>query len=124
MNDNDTTTAKTKKRHGSAKRPNRIEIPFSDEEFARVNELTAAAGYRKPTDFLRDLLLGEGIVKAVLTVEERKSITDLSKIGTNIWQIRKILFNNGLNEKAISDIETMYEEFAEIKNYFKAKLQK
>ena len=109
-------------RHGSAKRPNRIEVILTDEENSRLEELSTAAGV-KPTQLVRKLIMG-GTVKAALTAEERKLITDLSKMGTNIWQIRKDLINYGLDEKAVSDIESMYDEFAQIKEHFKTKVQK
>lgn len=116
------TDPKTSKHHGSGKRPNRIEVILNDEENSRLEELSAAAGV-KPTQLVRKLIMG-GTVKAALTAEERKLITDLGKMGTNIWQIRKDLINYGLDEKAVSDIEAMYDEFAEIKEHFRAKLQK
>ena len=117
------TDQKTSRHHGSGKRPNRIEVILTDEENSRLEELSAAAGV-KPTQLVRKLIMGGGTVKAALTAEERKLITDLGKMGTNIWQIRKDLINYGLDEKAVSDIEAMYDEFAEIKEHFKAKLQK
>ena len=116
------TDPKTSKHHGSGKRPNRIEVILTDEENSRLEELSAAAGV-KPTQLVRKLIMG-GTVKAALTAEERKLITDLGKMGTNIWQIRKDLINYGLDEKALSDIDAMYDEFAAIKEHFKAKLQK
>lgn len=117
------TDQKTSKHHGSGKRPNRIEVVLTDEENSRLEELSAAAGV-KPTQFVRKLIMGGGTVKAALTSEERKLITNLGKIGTNIWQIRKDLINFGLDENALSDIDAMYDEFAKIKEHFKAKLQK
>ena len=111
-------------RHGSGKRPNRTEVYFTNEEWEKVNSLMAAAGEKSLPVFLRELAINEGTVVAALTADERKLITDLSKMGTNIWQIRKDLINYGLDEKAVSDIEAMYDEFAQIKEHFKAKLQK
>lgn len=111
-------------RHGSALRPNRTEVYFTNEEWEKVNSLMAAAGEKSLPVFLRELAINEGTVVAALTADERKLITDLSKMGTNIWQIRKDLINYGLDEKALSDIEAMYDEFAQIKEHFKAKLQK
>ena len=116
------TDQTTSRHHGSGKRPNRIEVILTDEEKSRLEELSTAAG-KKPTEYVRELILN-GKVDAALTAEERKLITDLSKMGTNIWQIRKDLINYGLDEKAVSDIEAMYDEFAKIKEHFKAKLQK
>lgn len=114
---------KTSRHHGSGTRPNRIEVILTDEENSRLEALSAAAGV-KPTQLIRKLIMGSGTVKAALTAEERKLITDLSKMGTNIWQIRKDLINYGLDENALSDIDAMYDEFAKIKEHFKAKLQK
>ena len=111
-------------RHGSNKRPHRTEVYFTDEEWEKVNSLMAAAGEKSLPVFLRELALHKGTVVAALSADERKSIADLGKIGTNIWQIRKDLINYGLDEKAASDIEAMYDEFAKIKEHFKAKLQK
>lgn len=107
-------------RHGSGKRPNRTEVYFTNEEWEKVKSLMAAAGEKSLPVFLRELALHEGTVVAALTVGEKKSITDLGKIGTNIWQIRKDLINYGLDEKAVADIEAMYVEFAKIKEYFNA----
>ena len=95
------------------------DIPATPENLG-----AAAAGEKSLPVFLRELALHEGTVVAALSADERKSITDLGKIGTNIWQIRKDLINYGLDEKAASDIEAMYDEFAKIKEHFKAKLQK
>lgn len=116
------TDPKTSKHHGSGKRPNRIEVILTDEEKSRLEELSTSAG-KKPTEYVRELILS-GKVDAALTAEERKLITDLGRMGTNIWQIRKDLINYGLDENAVTDIEAMYDEFAIIKEYFKAKLQK
>lgn len=116
------TDPKTSRHHGSGKRPNRIEVILTEEENSRLKELSTAAGV-KPTQLVRKLIMG-GTVNAALTAEERKLITDLGKMGTNIWQIRKDLINYGLDEKAVSDIEAMYDEFAQIKEHFKTKVQK
>lgn len=124
---------KKKGRHGSNKRPNRIEVILTDEENSRLEELSAAAGV-KPTQLVRKLIMGDGTVKAVLTAEERKSITDLGKMGTNIWKTRNTLialFNEEEHnkqmisdlQKTIDEVKTLYDEFAEIKNYFKTKLK-
>lgn len=110
-------------RHGSKKRPYRIEVILTDEEKSRLDELSVAAN-EKPAKYIRKLIMGGGTVKAALTAEERKSITDLRKIGTNIWEIRKNLINYGLDEKSIADIKAMYDEFAKIKDFYKEKLQK
>ena len=128
------TDPKTSKHHGSGKRPNRIEVILNDEENSRLEELSAAAGV-KPTQLVRKLIMGGGTVKAALTAEERKLITDLGKMGTNIWKTRNTLIAL-INEeegnkqripdlqKTIDELKTLYEEFADIKEHFKEKLQK
>lgn len=115
---------KNTKHHGSKKRPNRMEILFNDEEFAKVYKLTKQAGFNKPTKFLREFLLHKGKVKAALTPEERKSITNLGQIGTNIWNIRKELMKHGTNKTVLSKLENMIKEFAKIRDYFKKIVQK
>lgn len=115
---------KDNKHHGSKKRPHGFYITLSDFEYTKVMELTAKAGYQKPTQFLRQLLLHGGKVKAALTPEERKLITDLGRMGTNIWEIRKDLMKHGTDSQLLKDLETMYEDFSEIKEYFKKMIKK
>lgn len=117
------TSRNTTKHHGSGKRPNRLELTLTDDEKSRLDELSEAAGM-KPSQFLQKLIMTGGKVNAALTAEERKSITALSKIGTNIWEIRKEMINYGMDETTVSDIEVMYDDFAKIKEHFKSKVQK
>ena len=112
------------KRHGSKKRPNRLELSFSDEEWERVQSLAAEAGVEKVTDFLRELLVQDGIVTAALKPEERKTITDLGKVGTNIWEVRKKLIDIGVDEKTTAELKAMYDEFSKIRDYFKEKIKR
>lgn len=118
------TEPKTSRHHGSSKRPNRFEVILTDEENSRLEELSTAAGVMKPTQLVRKLIMGGGTVNAALTVEERKLITDLGKMGTNIWQIRKDLMKHGTDSQLLKDLETMYEDFSEIKEYFKEMIKK
>ena len=125
------TSRNTTKHHGSGKRPNRLELTLTDDEKSRLEELSTAAG-KKPTEYVRELIMN-GKVDAVLTAEERKLITDLSKMGTNIWKTRNTLIAL-INEKkenkqripdlqkTIDELKTLYEEFADIKEHFKEKL--
>ncbi len=117
------TEPKTSRHHGSSKRPNRFEVILTDEENSRLEELSTAAGM-KPTQLVRKLIMGGGKVNAALTVEERKLITDLGKMGTNIWQIRKDLMKHGTDSQLLKDLETIYEDFSEMKEYFKKMIKK
>ena len=122
-------------RHGSGLRPHRTEVYFTDKEWENVNSLMAFAGEKSLPVFLRELAINKGTVIAALTEDERKSITDLGKMGTNIWKTRNTLIalinENKENkqmipelQKTIDELKTLYDEFAEIKNYFKEKVQK
>lgn len=137
MNDKEEkTTKKTSKgRHGSAKRPHRTEVYFTDREYARVQELSEEVGAASLPEFVRHIVMHRGKVTAPLTAEERKSITDLHKIGTNIWKTRNALIalmieNTELKkkipdlQKIVDELKTIQEDFAEINEHFKEKVQK
>ena len=127
-NDTDTQTKKnkttTKGRHGSARRPHRKEVYFSDQEFERVQELAKEASAASLPEFIRHIVMHHGVVKAALTPDERKLITDLGRIGTNIWEFRKDLMKHGPDSQLLKDLETMYREFTDIKEYYKKMIKK
>ena len=108
--------------HGSAKRPYRLEVSFSEEEWTALVALADKAGEKKIPAFARKLLLGGGTVVARVTQEDRKDIGQLGKIGGNLWQLRKGLKNFGVDGKLISDLDNFYNEFAKILTYFRAKI--
>ena len=112
------------KHHGSAKRPHRLEVSFTDGEWDALTVLARKAGEKKIPAFARKLLLGGGTVVAAVTPEDRKDIGQLSKIGSNIWQLRKDLNNYGIDEKLSEDLEQFHAEFTNILSYFRAKIDK
>lgn len=122
-NEKDKQTKKTK-HHGSQKRPNRLEITFSDGEWNIVLSQADEAGYAKPTEFARKLLLGGGTIQAVVTPEDRKNIGQLSKIGTNLWQLRKDLNYYGLDKKFLEDLNTFHANFKKVILFYRAKIDK
>ena len=56
--------------HGSAKRPYRLEVSFSEEEWTALVALADKAGEKKIPAFARKLLLGGGTVVATGTPEQ------------------------------------------------------
>ena len=108
--------------HGSAKRPYRLEVSFSEEEWTALAALANNVGEKKIPAFARKLLLGGGTVVARITPEDRKDIGQLGKIGGNLWQLRKDLNNFGADGKLLSDLDTFYNEFAKILTYFRTKI--
>ena len=137
MNDKEETTTKkvSKGRHGSARRPHRTEVYFTDREYARIQELSDEAGAASLPEFVRYIVMHQGEVTAALTAEERKSITDLSKIGTNIWKTRNsliVLMNENKEIKQmipelqtiVDNLNTLQIDFAKINEHFKEKVQK
>ena len=111
--------------HGSAKRPYRLEISFSDEEMKKVMAMAKKAGdENRVPSFIRKLVLGGGVIEARVTPEDRKDIAQLGKIGGNLWQLRKDLNNFGIDEKLSEDLEKFHAEFAKILSYFRAKIEK
>lgn len=119
------TDIQVSKHHGSAKRPNRLEISFSDEEMKKVKAMAKKAGDEsRVSSFVRKLVLGGGVIEARVTPEDRKDIAQLGKIGGNLWQLRKDLNNFGIDEKLSEDLEKFHAEFAKILSYFREKIEK
>ena len=114
--------AKTTNRHGSNKRPNRIEISFSDQELKKVKALAREAGQDKIPTFVRNFILGGGVVEAAVTEQDRKDIAQLSKIGANLWQLRKDLKEYGLDNQFLSDLREFSEKFKTILPYYFSKI--
>ena len=109
---------KQSKHNGSKTRPHRVEVDLTDEEFKTANDLAAKAGLKSLAQFFRKLLLHRGHIKAALTPDERKLITDLGKMGTNIWEIRKDLMKHGIDSKMISDLGSVYDEFMKMRTHY------
>lgn len=105
-------------RHKSKRRPNRVEVSFSDKELARAKELAEEAGAASLPELMRHIIMHRGRVIEALTPEDRKLITDLGKMGTNIWEIRKDLMKHGTDSKMLDDIKSMYKDFKDIKEYY------
>jgi hypothetical protein len=126
MNSEKTTTEVTLKKHnGSALRPNRMEVNFSDEEWEKLNEMATAAGVntRHLPTFVRKLAL-EGKIKSILSAEDRRDISKLNNIGTNLWEVRKKLIDLKSEDELQELVKELYKfktEFAEILKYFKDK---
>lgn len=115
----ETTEKKKTGRHGSKRRPNRVEICFSDTEYSRVKELAEEANAVSLPEFVRLIVMFRGMVTAALTPEDRKLISDLGKMGTNLWEIRKDLMRHGTDKQLLADLESMYQDFKKIKDYYK-----
>ena len=115
---------KITKHHGSAKRPHRIEVTFSEQEWEKLTELSAVSGEKSLSKFARKVILNCGIVEGPVTAEDRKEIGKLSRIGANLWQVRKQLHNAGMDENTLKDFQLFYEEFAEIIKYYRVKIDK
>lgn len=115
---------KSTKHHGSQKRPNRLEVSLSDEEWNKLEALARSAGEKTVPKFARKLLLGGGTVLAAVSLEERENIRQLHKIGTNLWQLRKDLKNYGIDENTAKDLEKFRTEFAKVLLHFREKIEK
>lgn len=115
---------KVSKHHGSARRPHRIDVSFSDSEWEIMTDLAKKAGEKRVPTFARKLLLGGGKVIAAVTPEDRKEIAQLSKIGSNLWQLRKDLNNYGMDEKMAKDLEAFQTIFAKVLLHFREKIEK
>lgn len=111
-------------RHGSLKRPHRLEVTFSDREWQAVQALASKAGTDKIAAVVRNLVLCKGTVIAAITAEDRRNIAQLSKIGTNLWQLRKELLNWGVDDSFLRDLETFRAEFQNIISSFREKIEK
>lgn len=88
-----------------------------------MNDLAKKAGEEKITVLARNLILGGGVVEAAVTPEDRRDIAQLSKIGTNLWQLRKDLNDYGVDEQFTYDLQKFSAEFKEILSYYFAKLK-
>lgn len=115
---------KASKHHGSAKRPHRLEVSFSDGEWDTLAALAKKAGEKKVPAFARKLLLGGGTVVAAITQEDRKEIAQLSKIGSNLWQLRKDLNNHGVDNYLTKDLERFHDEMQNVLLYFREKVNR
>lgn len=115
---------KITKHHGSAKRPHRMEVTFSDEEWTKLTELAATSGEKSLSKFARKAIVNVGVVASAVTAEDRREIGKLSKIGTNLWQLRKQLHNAGIDENTLKDLRMFYDDFAKIIRYYRAKIDK
>ena len=124
MDEPKTTSASQTRRHGSEKRPHRLEITFSDTEWKTVNALAKKADQDKLPAFVRKLILGGGILEAAVSAQDRRDICHLSRIATNLWQLRKDLLNYGVDEQLSKDLETFRGEFANILMYYRSKIEK
>jgi len=118
-----TETAKTK-HHGSLRRPNRLELSFTDAEFRTLSDLADEAGAKKLAAFARKLILGGSVIEAAVTADDRRDISQLSKIGSNLWELRKRLIMQGLDNHFVADLDSFYKEFAAILKYYRTKLEK
>lgn len=115
---------KKTKHHGSAKRPHRMEVTFSEKEWERLTELAAVSGEKSLSKFARKTILNGGVVEGPVTAEDRKEIGKLSRIGSNLWHVRKQLHNAGMDENTLKDFQMFYDEFAKIIRYYRAKIDR
>lgn len=115
---------KNTKHHGSAKRPHRMEVTFSEQEWEKLTGLAAVSGEKSLSKFARKAILNSGVVEAAVTAEDRREIGKLGKIGANLWSLRKQLLNAGMDEITLKDFQMFYEEFAKIIRYYRAKIDK
>jgi hypothetical protein len=110
--------------HGSASRPKRLELSFSEDESKEVEALARKAGEGKHiSSFVRKCVLGGGVVEAGITPTDRKDIAQLGKLGSNLWQLRKDLNRFGVDYTFTRDLESFYKELQTIVAYYKDKLQ-
>ena len=123
MNEEKNTPVVTTKHHGSARRPNRLELSFSDSEWQTLESLAASAGEDKLSVFCRKLILGGGVIAAAVSAEDRRDIAQLSKVGSNLWELRKDLRNFGFDETNLQKFRTIYAEMLKIIEYFRAKIK-
>ena len=101
-----------------------MEVTFSEQEWEKLTELSAVSGEKSLSKFARKAILNSGVVQAAVTAEDRREIGKLSRIGANLWNIRKQLHNAGMDENTLKDFQMFYEEFAEIIKYYRAKIDK
>lgn len=91
----------TKKRsHHAAKssRPCRVEVMFTEEEMKLIDyRLSVVSNGKKMSRsaYIREMSLKGGVWQAV-SAEDRKTIARLSNLGTNLWNLRKTLHNEGM----------------------------
>ncbi len=117
------TKTKQTRHHGSSKRPNRLEISLNDDEMKTVVELATKAGMTKIPTFARKLLLGGGVIPAPITPDDRKDINQLSKIGSNLWRLRKDLEDFGVDPELLRDLELFKIKFKKILDYYIEKIK-
>ena len=115
---------KETKHHGSKKRPHRMELTFSDEEWNLLQKKAKESGEKSLTKFARKAIVNAGVVSAKVTEEDRKEIGKLKIIGVNLWQLRKQLHNEGIDEKTLNNLEVFYDEFAKIIKFYRGKIDK
>lgn len=115
---------KNTKHHGSAKRPHRMEVTFSEKEWERLTDLAAVSGEKSLSKFARKTILNGGVVEGPVTAEDRKEIGKLSRIGSNLWHVRRQLHNAGMDENTLKDFQMFYDEFAKIIRYYRAKIDR
>ena len=115
---------KETKHHGSKKRPHRMEVTFSDEEWDLLQKKAKESGEKSLTKFARKAIVNAGVVSAKVTEEDRKEIGKLKIIGVNLWQLRKQLHNAGMDENTLKDFQMFYDEFAKIIRYYRVKIDR
>ena len=98
-----------------------MEITFSDEEWEKIKEMVAASGENTISKFARMCLLNAGVV-AIISDEDYRKITQLSKIGSNIWELRQQLYNAGVDGQILKDLETFRQQFSKILEFYKDKI--
>ena len=112
---------KETKHHGSKKRPHRMEVTFSDEEWKILQKKAKESGEKTISNFARTCVLNNGIT-AIISDQERNEIAQLSKIGSNLWELRKQLYNAGIDGQILHDLELFRQKFAKVIEYYKVKL--
>ena len=112
---------KETRHHGSKKRPHRMEVTFSDEEWKILQKKAKESGEKTISNFARTCVLNNGIT-AIISDQERSEIAQLSKIGNNLWELRKQLYNAGIDGQILHDLELFRQKFTKVIEYYKVKL--
>ena len=98
-----------------------MEVTFSDKEWKILQKKAKDSGEKTISNYARICLLNNNIIIEI-SDEERSEIAQLSKIGSNLWELRKQLYNAGIDGQILRDLELFRQKFAKVIEYYKAKI--
>lgn len=107
----------------NSSRPCRVEVMFTEEEMKQIDyRLSLASNGKKMSRsaYIREMTLKGGVWQAV-SAEDRKDIARLTNIGTNLWNLRKTLHNEGMLGQEIK-VKNIITDLEQIIAYFQDKL--